>query len=134
MRIKRASDQPNIKHLGGVKGSVALSVVRQWGEGAKMNFEARGDPLPVEVNHGRWIASCPYCRGALLMDESEPFFCPDCLMVANGGYARPVLWPENVAEIEAALLARPNPANRNWTMVETVDALRAENLAHGLEV
>jgi hypothetical protein len=46
------------------------------------------------------------------------------------GESYPIAWPQNLKEIEAILLMRPNKANRNWK-TETPDELRAENLAHG---
>lgn len=87
----------------------------------------RGAPLAAEVNHGRWVVSCPYCAGASMAEEGEVFFCPDCLMLQNGGFPRPVMFPPNAAEIEAILLDRPDEARRNWLPYETVEALRREN-------
>jgi hypothetical protein len=38
---------------------------------------------------------------------------------------------DRLAEIEAILLARPLPAQRNWSIPETLDDLRRENREHG---
>jgi len=86
----------------------------------------------AEVNHGRWIAKCPFCAGAELA-MGDAFFCQSCKMVVNGGRPISLNWPAARASIEHLLGKRPL-ANRNWLPGESVDMLRAENLMHGLEV
>lgn len=92
----------------------------------------RGSVAAV-VNHGRWIARCPLCNGAEMVSrEGREFFCLSCGMQRNGRQAMRVLFPEDGEAIEAALAPRPIE-NRNWEPGETVDDLRGENRAHGLE-
>ena len=92
--------------------------------------EALVNPLGAEI---RWVALCPECGGAEYVWWSDPrFFCIGCRNAAIGGRFRPLRLPANRAEIEAALMARPDPATRGWSPSETVDDLLAENAAHGV--
>jgi len=90
-----------------------------------------GDPPAVaQVNHGRWVAHCPFCDGAELVDLAEPLFCClSCDNAAAGGRWLMVQFPAPVerALIEAALLARPAARNRNWAPHESVTKLVDEN-------
>ncbi len=86
---------------------------------------------PAVVNWSRWIARCPapYCRGAADLTYGQPrMVCvePWC------GAESAVVWPPNVADIEYLLAVRPDPITRNWEPGETVHALLAENVEHGL--
>lgn len=67
-----------------------------------------GKPVYALISNGRWMALCdqPNCSGCEYVDAKEQlFFCMQC---ANGksGKARPVKFPKDLAEIEAALLER----------------------------
>lgn len=76
-----------------------------------------GVPLPAIVNHGRWVVECPGpCRGALEVWREGPwlFFCLACGNSISGGAWLPVSLPADADEIEAILLAEPDPARRNW--------------------
>jgi hypothetical protein len=82
------------------------------------------------VSHGRWVADCPSCASAQEVDPADPqFWCPMCQLPSW----RTLLVPgkRELARIEAALLARPNPENRNWMPPETVEHLEAETSAGG---
>ena len=91
--------------------------------------------MPVAVayvNHGRWIANCPFgCGGAELARE-EWFVCRECLNAGGNGRI-PLAWPagDDVRAIEAALVVRP-VLNRNWNPDESIGCLLAENVEHGL--
>lgn len=95
-----------------------------------------GPDRPVaEVNHGRWIAFCPFCRGAEMVDPGEPiFFCLSCGNAEAGFRFLRVDFPSppGMREIEDVLDPRPSP-NQNWHAGETVAQLMAENEAflHG---
>lgn len=115
----------------------------RFGQGAQDIVAARfakpGDALPVgvylgaaltaEVDQGRWVVRCPDCAGAELMADSGLFFCCNCRNQAVGHAYRRVTPPSKTqrAQIEAALLARPEPENRNWLPSESVADLLAEN-------
>lgn len=85
------------------------------------------------VNHGRWVADCPFgCGGAeLAMDDR--FTCRECYNAAGGHRPIPLVWPapDDVRAIAAALDVRP-VLNRNWNLDESIGALLAENAMHGL--
>lgn len=75
-------------------------------------------PLPItegvtvaaEVNHGRWIARCPFCSGAEVVTAAYPiFWCDCCEMGEVDGQAARVVFPDALAEIEAELVRRPLP-------------------------
>ena len=79
--------------------------------------------VKAEVNHGRWIVRCPRCPAALEVCRAMPvFLCVEC----GHGWLQ-VKFPKGRPTIEALLLARPKPQNRNWRPGEAVGALDAEN-------
>jgi hypothetical protein len=95
-------------------------------------------PLPVQVNHGIWIAldGCEaqegvFGGGVVWLDDPV-IWCPLCSNRATGRKWRPVALPAEREAIEAVLSVRPEE-NRNWVPGETVDDLLVENAAHGLE-
>jgi hypothetical protein len=91
-------------------------------------------PAHAEVNHGRWIARCPFgCGGAEMVDFERPtFFCCECRNMPTFNRPVPVIIPKNRAKIEAALLKRPEYPTRNWKPGETVADLERENAERGL--
>ena len=96
-----------------------------------------GAPIEARINHGRWIADCPYCSGAELADPSnKKFFCLHCFMEENGNRPTVARFPPKPQrlEIERVLLLRPLVINRNWFPGETIGELKQENLENGLEV
>jgi hypothetical protein len=83
-----------------------------------------GESIYARVNHGRWLADCPVCRGAELVTEGEPFLCGSC------GALGKVTWPKDTTKIETLLEVRPRD-NQNWDF-EPVKVLDAENKERGL--
>lgn len=84
----------------------------------------------ARVNHGRWIADCPFCAGAELVDPIDPrFFCMSCDNDSKGGRWLRVTFPVNLQEIEAILESRPSDTFKNWDprVGETAAGLRREN-------
>jgi hypothetical protein len=83
------------------------------------------------VNHGRWVADCPFCDGGELVTPEDPrFFCLSCGHLgttAEGGWLA-VGFPSTEAQaaIDQELALRPEP-NRNWLPWEPVEKLVAEN-------
>lgn len=104
----------------------------------RMNFPlpegvADAPVIHAEVNQGRWIARCPFCAGAELVDLEEPlFYCLSCYNATAGHRWLRVRLPRERTAIEVALEKRPLMAIRNWHPSETVTALRAENVEHGI--
>ena len=82
----------------------------------------------ARVNYGRWIADCPDCAGAELVEPGKLFSCRSC-----GAEPRRVVFPDERGEIEELLLARPMAENRNWEPGETLADLRRENEEYLME-
>ncbi len=98
-----------------------------------MSRVSLGVPLKARLYRNQWIVDCPDCRGAEFAFVDEPvFMCSNCFNGAVDGEWRRVEFPQDREAIEAAIRARPIPANRNWSPGELVETLRAENRAHGL--
>ncbi|MFF4848009.1 hypothetical protein [Streptomyces sp. NPDC001194] len=67
-----------------------------------------GATVQARINHGRWVADC-LCGSAQVVTPGDPrFACPEC----GWGWAR-IVFPERVAEAEAAVTARA-PHEQNW--------------------
>lgn len=90
-------------------------------------------PLPAHVSDGRWVFDCPCGSAGLASHEWGRGICVDC------GTIHAVAFPEDRAEVEAALLARPRVVSRHYfpdeatakqrrlVRAETLDDLHAEN-------
>ncbi len=92
--------------------------------------------IQARINHGRWIAHCPFCAGAEYVFLEHPvFYCQSCWMEAVGGQGLRVIVPSAKARtgIEGELLKRPLVATRNWSPGETVKSLAAENAERGIK-
>lgn len=97
------------------------------------------DPLIARVNSGVWIASCPCgaegipAPGGVVWFDMPLVWCIRCGNQGVGGGWRPITVPpeEERQRIEAVLLCRPNPADRNWEPSESVEVLMQQNLEHG---
>lgn len=65
-------------------------------------------PVSARVDFGRWIADCGgTCKGSSYVDPANPvFYCAQCDNSDTAGKLRRVVFPENIAEIEAELLKR----------------------------
>jgi len=105
------------------------------------DVEADAPPALAFVNSlsplediARWLALCPDCSvGAAYVWLDQPImFCLHCANRTIGHTWRPVLVPVERVAIERLLLARPDPAHRHWTPDESLDELRAQNVALGV--
>lgn len=100
------------------RGFANGSAYMRWMAGKRRMKIAKGaDGVAVQarVNHGRWIADCPYCAGAELVSrKGREFYCLSCGMKENGGKPLPVTFPPDLAEIDAAL-ARVTEEYQNWS-------------------
>ena len=88
---------------------------------AEKTVQENSDPVAAVINHGRWVVNCA-CHGAGL---SSPEFGCTCCFDCGTVYTQ-VIFPDHAADIERLLLARPEPASRNWTG-ETVAELTTQN-------
>ncbi len=85
-------------------------------------------PVRAYVNHNRWLIACECGAGNYADPTMATAYCLGC-----GAVHTSVVFPANVAALEAALIERPVPETRNWTTGETTVSLAAENVAHGIE-
>lgn len=145
----------------GLKGRKEFDsfMLEKKGHQAKIPFalaDARGDAVLAFINDNRWMARCE-CGGLAVVDPDEPqFYCLTCFNFSNGGYPRPVAFPNAAIrqEIEDTLMASDDPLVRNWSalledgnlpgsarvnrgvdkdeLIASIGALKAWNLAHGL--
>jgi len=123
------------------RSAIESLVIRAWPAHRAGPYREPGPPwrgvrARAELNHGRWIVSCPYCPGAMPASEADHrTLCLDCLHEGTSASGRwiPVDWPRDRAAIEAAVAGRP-AENRNWSPGETAAHLRAENRAHAGEL
>ena len=94
--------------------------------------EISEEHLLAYVNHGRWVVDCPCGSAQLACRSDRRFFCTDCRNAwAFGKWVR-VTWPAEEADIEALLLQRPFPRNRNWHPRESASGLAMENADNGV--
>ncbi len=92
-----------------------------------------GAEVEARINHGRWLVDCDSCKSAESVWLSNPvFMCQSCWNKASGGRWRRVVLPEARADIESALIERPDLTTRNWFPGETVDSIKRENEDHGI--
>lgn len=93
--------------------------------------EGRQGEVEAHLEHGRWLAHCPFCAGAELVSrESREFFCFSCGMQANGGKPMRVVFPRNRARIEA-VLERREADNQHWHPGDTINDLVELEVEHG---
>jgi len=96
---------------------------------------AEAPVVKAEINHGRWIAKCPFCNGAELVDPQDlRFMCCSCFNSKVGGKWLKIEMPdaETKEAVEKALLARPERSTRSWLHGESAKDLEAENDAMGV--
>jgi hypothetical protein len=117
--------------------------IEQWPKDARIIQQARrrgydrvpapsfvapeATPARALLNHGVWRAWCPDCPYSAedVWRDHNRFWCMACGNAAIGRAWRPLIWPENLAEIEAALAGYPPPA-QNWEPWGPPADLRAE--------
>jgi hypothetical protein len=85
------------------------------------------------VNHGRWIADCPfpYCANAMALEPRQGMF--QCGGQGGCQQLAEVEWPADPDGIWEALSKRPVPGTRNWFPTGHTIALRA-SLPNGQSV
>ena len=91
---------PEDYHRGMVSKWKAENKLFAWG-----GHETSGSPVYAIVDRGRWLAKCE-CGAYDWVAPDHKFWCFVCGNIATKGRARPVVFPEDKAEIEAELLRR----------------------------
>lgn len=101
------------KHYGGsTRGYIRKMQQEICGRGITVQIkdldkEPTGTPVKAHIWQGQWIAECE-CSGASFVDADEPiFFCFSCGNRINDNRPRPVIFPDERAEIERLILERP---------------------------
>jgi hypothetical protein len=80
----------------------------------------------ARVEHGRWVAECPFCSKQTFAALPDPrFFCTECLNVEAGGeFVRLVVPTRDTRDqIELLLAVVPVESCRNWLPGETIAEL-----------
>jgi len=86
-----------------------------------------GTPVIAFINHGRWVAICPACGCAEVVEPKTPiFYCLNCTNRDNSSLPLPVKFPRSRVKIEDELLARKKRQFRNWDGKMTLTELRTE--------
>lgn len=110
-------------HFGGVR-EIARSLGRRLGISPEARAATAGE-VRAEVNHGRWLARCPRCPGAELVQPEDPVMW--CLSCGSGPYRVRFPSPRERRRIEQLLLRRPHPETRNWLPGESLEQTQAAN-------
>ena len=57
----------------------AKCVIRSRRQGVAISKEMADMIIKAEINRGRWLANCPWCGGAEMVDPDNPkFLCLSC--------------------------------------------------------
>lgn len=121
--------------FGNLRPAERVLLPQWWNAGTPLD-EAIAAPMgpssiavEAQISHKRWVVACPSpgCYGAqLTAPDDRRFMCVECGNAAVGRKWRPVIWPEEHAQIGAILDERPADV-AHWSPGETLDDLRAEN-------
>jgi hypothetical protein len=88
--------------------------------------DGAGGPVALEINHGRWVASCRECRAGMSTGKGWPEIrCFEC------GAVYAAAWPEHLEVIERLILQRPERF-RHWLPGESPGVIVGENLSRGI--
>jgi hypothetical protein len=125
------------EHHPGAKSPADYRAVHQRFIAKKARFGARyvvhedATPVVARLEGGTWLADC-LCGNGCVTSPALGFAC--CF--GCGAVLISIQFPMRtmIEEIEEIVLQRPRAFNRNWLPHETVDQLKAENLARGLPV
>jgi hypothetical protein len=128
---------------------------REWALRQALPYDAKVAPkvtATARVNHGRWLADCPFgCGGSMDVSPGLTYWCGTCGNLPVGGQCVKVDWPKDLEQIEDVLILRPDKATRNWepgklirrapyankvdkAWSESLLDLAYENVEHGIPV
>lgn len=130
--IRTAMNMPGCRQAGDYKTYINISIDQRW-QGARATWETKGELITPIIIDSTWVIKCPDCPEQIIYEPGEPFYCPECQNVKNGGFARPVQMPSDRAEIERLLCNRDMPNTRHW-IGESIMELKAENKSHGVDI
>lgn len=104
-------------------------LAKQQAIGSRHAVHLSPDPIVAYIAAGSWVVDCECGAGNAVDLDGACARCFGCGAVHENVVMPPARERER---IEAVLLERPKPFNRNWRRPETVDTLRAENILHGI--
>jgi hypothetical protein len=133
-KIRTANDNPIVLTTGGnYRGWIEKETGRRWNIYPNWHLDKKLPPIYALVTHSDWVWMCDACGHLWWAEPTFPrAFCPECLNASSSGFSRLIVWPEERARIERALIYRSDPKTRNWLWHETVNDLMAENIQHGV--
>jgi hypothetical protein len=124
---------PHFRAAGGYQILIQQQVRDVWDNSKfTVKWNTANGQVSAYIIESKWVADCPHCTATSVVQLDSPFFCPACAMQGNEFNPSLIVLPALRSEIEHLLLARPNPANRNWLLSESVADLRRENKEHGV--
>ncbi len=109
-------------------GAHDLAIAKMKQHGMRVDVHESDAPIAARINDGSWLVDCG-CRNAPLTSPAWGVaYCFGC-----GVRHTNVVFPDEHGAIASVLLERPRMENRNWFPGESVEDLRAQNRAHGVE-
>lgn len=134
--IQTGNNIHNMNHQDFIRNILALMIKAGRAIPSQMIQVLQGKPLEMAeiapvlayINHGRWVADCPFCPGAELIFQDDPtFLCLSCFNQEANFKSLSIAFPLNTNKIEAILEGRPIIGGRNWEPPKTLNALIEEN-------
>lgn len=125
--IDTSRDLHRVQNESQLRAKHAAFIAKQVASGLRsIQIHQSDAPQIARVNHGAWVFDCDCGAGVGADPEFTASYCHGC-----GAIHTNVVFPENRAEIEACMLARPKTANRNWDPEESIDDALHDNHRHG---
>lgn len=104
----------------------ALKIAGKQSRGQRVDVHEVTEPFTARVEAGSWLFDCDCGAGVSTDPEWKMACCFSC-----GAVYMNVIFPEDAAAIERLLVARPQK-NRYWLPGETLEQVRADNVANGV--
>lgn len=131
--ILTANRNRNVIKSGGYLAFINAQINRLHGP-ITIDLRDKAGEVAPQVIRSQWVVECPWCAGAIVVNPGSWYLCVECLNADNSGKVARIIDPPDRTEVERLLNLRPNFQNRNWLTGETVENIRAENIAHGIGV
>lgn len=114
-----------VKDVADYRRAHQLKIERKQAQGMRVEVHEVAEPIVARVDAGSWLVDCDCGNGVSTDPEWKMGCCFGC-----GAVHVNVIFPEDHAEIERLLVARPQK-NRHWVPGETLEQVRADNAANG---
>ena len=133
MKILGANDMQHFKKQFGYRNYIQYQIGQKWGYAIPINWQKTKGETRAFIIRSQWVADCPHCYTTSIVEPTAPFFCPQCVMRDNDMLPMNLVLPAEHWAIEALLVKRLNPDNRNWLLNETIEDLKLENEKNGVK-